>query len=346
MLARSLKVLLSGKAFAAGAPFFMQKRPVFRLLSENSFLGFFLPSCSLPLGWHLLLGLASVGWVVVAGILGLSAVGAWAKPPPVASAKNLLAKVGTSLGMELSLTCYCILEKNLEANFTEVETILVSNFSSPTSTLLVLIEFWEKDARCIQNWWVFPMKNICKSEIQSELSHIQFLVFLFLMKRMILQCPPECWSLQIERRTCLRRSWGPPPWCSHNQLLWSLKRFCSCPFRQSANWFCYAPHPSWWQLPWWASCFLVERIKKDLCLSTCTTIRSWDPSFGNLRSNAPWWIWGRRQWEISACSRGLWGSHCPCLWVQSEKWWQTDCSAGWLGWRRTLWGGFKSLVRS
>ena len=61
MLAQSLRVLLSGKACVVGAPFFMWKRPIFRLLPENSFLGLILPSCSLPLGLRLPLGLASIG---------------------------------------------------------------------------------------------------------------------------------------------------------------------------------------------------------------------------------------------------------------------------------------------
>jgi hypothetical protein len=40
--------------------------------------------------------------------------------------------------------------KNFEANFTAIDTNLVSNLSLPVSILLVLIEFCKNEARCIK----------------------------------------------------------------------------------------------------------------------------------------------------------------------------------------------------
>ncbi len=36
---------------------------------------------------------------------------------------------------------------------------LISRVELPISTLFVLMEFCEKDARCWKNWWEFPHEN-------------------------------------------------------------------------------------------------------------------------------------------------------------------------------------------
>jgi hypothetical protein len=97
----------------------------------------------------------------------LCVVSLWCKgeAPPVALTKKLLANLGTSLGMELSSICSCILLRNLDSSFTAVVTIFVSNLSSPTSILLVLIKFCEKDAKCIKKLVDFCHENhgkMCK----------------------------------------------------------------------------------------------------------------------------------------------------------------------------------------
>ncbi len=74
------------------------------------------------------------------------------EPPPAVSAKKPCAKAGTSLGKELSSMCSCIFEKNFNANLTAVTTILVSKSLLPNSILFVLMEFCEKDARCMKTW--------------------------------------------------------------------------------------------------------------------------------------------------------------------------------------------------
>ena len=134
-------MLFLGRAFEAGEPFLMWKIPIFRLLLEV-FLCFFWPACcsALPLLLHFPPPLLLAGWLV-AVFLASTASGAGTNPPPVASTKKLLANAGTSLGMELSLTCSCILLKKLDANFATVETYLVSMM------LLVLIKFCENKAR-------------------------------------------------------------------------------------------------------------------------------------------------------------------------------------------------------
>ena len=128
---------------------------------EKSHLQTFVGSVSfLFLTFRLLLGFA-VGFTLSPAVRIGRLVGGWLgsfgsrwrgnKPPPVASTKKLLANAGTSLGMELSSMCSCILAKNLDANFTATDTDLVSNLSLPVSILLVLIEFYENEARCIKN---------------------------------------------------------------------------------------------------------------------------------------------------------------------------------------------------
>jgi hypothetical protein len=59
---------LSGMALAAGVSFLMWKMPIFRLLSENSFLDFFCvpDGASSPLDFCLPLSLDAVGWVTSA----------------------------------------------------------------------------------------------------------------------------------------------------------------------------------------------------------------------------------------------------------------------------------------
>ena len=74
------------------------------------------------------------------------------EPSPGGIGKKPPAKAGTSLGKELLSMCSCIFEGSFNAKLTAVTTILVSKSSLPNSILFVLMEFWEKHARCKKTW--------------------------------------------------------------------------------------------------------------------------------------------------------------------------------------------------
>ncbi len=96
MPAPSFSMLLLGNALEAGVPFFTWNKPIFRLLSENSFLSFFCPPCcSLPFGLRFPPLVPSAGWEALC-FLASPPFGSRVNPPPVALMKQLLAKAGTS----------------------------------------------------------------------------------------------------------------------------------------------------------------------------------------------------------------------------------------------------------
>ena len=176
-----LQHALVGQCFTGRSPLLDMKEAHLKALIRELFSRLFLPLLLFAVWLTLPF---TVTTCLLNGGCFFCFVTCWCKtnPPPIVSVKKLLAKAETSLGIELSSTCSCILLKNLDASLTTVETFLISNVLSPISILFVLMGFCENNARCWKNWWTFAMKTIGKCVMLSELSRNHFFCFFILKK--------------------------------------------------------------------------------------------------------------------------------------------------------------------
>jgi hypothetical protein len=140
-----LQRALIRQCFGGRSPLFDMEQAHLEALVQKLFLGLLLPLLLFAV-WLTLSTTGAINWLGGTWFFGVLALWCESKSPPAALKKKLLAKAGTSLGMELSSTCSCIFLKNLDASFTAMVTFFTSNLSLATSILLVLIEFLQK--RC------------------------------------------------------------------------------------------------------------------------------------------------------------------------------------------------------